>query len=139
MFHRLFWIPAALFTLVAVTGTACAGWARFHYVPMDSSGNLALKPSDGTGGFGERVTWFGMTRTPSACPPRATCVVSFRHPCTGCPIKVPLALPEDTPIIQHRAERVIYNYGSYAVEVHFLPDGSVDVIYNSGLLRDIRP
>jgi hypothetical protein len=37
--------------------------------------------------------------------------------------------------MEYRTRRVIYNYGSDTVEVHFLPDGSVDVIYNSGLFR----
>jgi hypothetical protein len=48
---------------------------------------------------------------------------------------VPLALPEGIPVIEHRNGRVIYNYGTYTVETVFLPDGTVDVVYNSGLLR----
>jgi hypothetical protein len=34
----------------------------------------------------------------------------------------------------YRTNRVVYNYGSYTVEVQFLPDGSANVVYNSGLL-----
>jgi hypothetical protein len=59
------------------------------------------------------------------------------HPCTGQAVSVPLALPCDTPVIQHVRNSTVYNYGSYTVEVRFLADGSVDVIYNSGLLRAV--
>jgi len=48
---------------------------------------------------------------------------------------VPLTLPEGTPRIEHRRNRIVYNYGSDVVEVHFLSDGSADVIYDSGLFR----
>jgi hypothetical protein len=48
-----------------------------------------------------------------------------------------LALPEGTPVIMHVWQGIVYDYGSYTVEVRFLSDGSVDVIYNSGLLRRI--
>ena len=68
-------------------------------------------------------------------PPRPTCLLTYRHPCTGQAVTVPLALPEGTPTIQYKLRQVVYNYGSYAVEVHFLPDGSVAVVYNSGLFR----
>jgi hypothetical protein len=50
-------------------------------------------------------------------------------------VVVPLALPCGTPVIEHVWRRTVYNYGSYTVEVRFLPDGSVDVMYDSGLLR----
>jgi hypothetical protein len=39
------------------------------------------------------------------------------------------------PRMEHRTDRVIYNYGSDTVEVHFQSDGSADVIYNSGVRR----
>jgi hypothetical protein len=64
-------------------------------------------------------------------------MVTFRHPCTGLTVVAPLALPDSTPRMEYRTNRVIYNYGSYTVEVHFLPDGRVDVIYNSGLFREL--
>jgi hypothetical protein len=68
-------------------------------------------------------------------PPRATHLVSFRHPGTGLIVTVPLALPPDTPHMEYGRSRVIYNYGSDTVEVSFLAGGSVHVIYDSGLLR----
>ena len=69
-------------------------------------------------------------------PPHPTCYLTFQHPCTGQNITLPVRLPIDsTPRIEHRYNRVIYNYGSDSVEVEFLSDGSADVIYNSGLRR----
>jgi hypothetical protein len=50
-------------------------------------------------------------------------------------VTVPLCLPEGTPRVEHVRDRIVYNYGSYTVEVRFLPDGSVDVLYSSGLFR----
>jgi hypothetical protein len=109
---------------------------RFHYVPVDACGNATLQPS-GLGGVGEKVQWLGFVRKPSNNQPRPTHLVTFRHPYTGRLITVPLALPEGTPRMEYRSNRVVYNYGSYTVEAHFHSDGSVDVIYNSGLLRDL--
>ena len=44
-------------------------------------------------------------------------------------------LPRDTPVMEYRTNRTIYDYGTYSVEIHFLADGTADVIYNSGLKR----
>jgi hypothetical protein len=46
-------------------------------------------------------------------------------------------LPDGTPTIEHVWRGIVYDYGSYTVEVQFQSDGGVDVIYNSGLLRRI--
>ena len=43
---------------------------------------------------------------------------------------------EGAPRLEYLPARVVYNYGSYTVEARFLPDGSVDVVYNAGFLRD---
>jgi hypothetical protein len=52
-------------------------------------------------------------------------------------VTVPLTLPfYSTPQIYHRGDRLIYDYSTETVEVVFLPDGSVDVVYNSGFLRE---
>ena len=64
-------------------------------------------------------------------------MVTFRHPFTGRNITVPLRMPDSTPRMEHRDDRIIYNYNDYYIEVRFLQDGSVDVIYNSGLLRPL--
>lgn len=117
---------------------AQAAVARFHYVPADASGKMIVPATSAYGGAGERLSWFGSVRQACPQPPRATRMVTFRHPCTGRAVIVPLALPDGTPVIEHRGPMtVVYNYGSYTVEVDFLRDGSVDVVYNSGFLRGL--
>jgi hypothetical protein len=111
-----------------------AGRVRYHYVPADAAGNTTIQPGNG-GGPGERVSRFGFSTEPYANQPRPTHLASFRHTVSGRQITVPLTLPQGTPRIEHRSNRIIYNYGSDLVEVHFLPDGSADVIYDSGLFR----
>jgi hypothetical protein len=111
---------------------------RFHYVAIDEAGNTRLAPIAGAGGgVGERVEFLGSVREPINAPPRPTHRVTFKHPYTGRTITIPLSLPEDTPRMRLSRSRVIYDYGSYTVEARFQPDGSVDVVYNSGLLRRI--
>jgi hypothetical protein len=131
MFARKQWaaFAAVLIGLLATVGHAQAARIRYHYIPADPAGPAALLPP------GERLTWAARWEPYNCPPPRPTCRVPFRHPCTGQQLTLPLALPASTPRMEHRPNRIIYNYGSDTVEVHFLPDGSADVIYNSGLLR----
>ena len=110
-----------------------AAAVRFHYVPADPGGHTSMKPTCD----GESLRWFGAVREPCNSRFQPTCIVTFRHPHTGQNVSVPLALPEGTPTIMHGPDRITYNYGSYAVRVRFLPDGSVDVIYDSGFLRSL--
>jgi len=125
---------AAVVVLLTAAGGAQAARVRYHYTILDDRGTTIVQPVT-QGSPGERLTW-RMRWEPYNCPPpRATCMVTFRHPCTGKTIILPLGLPADTPRMEYRNNRVIYNYGSDTVEVHFLTDGSADVIYNSGLLR----
>ena len=122
--------------LFPAAGTARAARLRFHYAPADASGTMALQPMGPGNSPGERVTWLGLRRQPEAAAPRPTHWITFRHPATGRPVTVPVSLPlATTPRNEYAWNRVIYNYGSYAVEIHFLSDGSVDVVYDSGLLR----
>jgi hypothetical protein len=116
--------------------TAKAARMRFHYAALDGCGTMSLKPGGACGAPGERISFFGTVREAVCAPPRPTHFVSIQHPYTGRAVILPLCLPEETPRMEYRAARVIYNYGSYTVEVHFLADGTVDVVYNSGLLRD---
>lgn len=69
-------------------------------------------------------------------PPRATRCIAVLHPDSKRFINLPLAVPPDTPRVQHWGSTLVYDYGSESIEIHFLPDGSVDVIYNNGLLRN---
>jgi hypothetical protein len=115
-------------------GMAGAAVVRYHYLPAGSNGTITLQPAND--GAGERVRWFGTVREPYRGALRPTHVVTFRHPYTGRNVSVPLTLPEGTPNIQHTPNRITFNYGSYTVGALFLSDGSVDIIYNSGLLRE---
>jgi len=116
-------------------GWAAAAQVRFHYVPVDACGNSALQPSGPVAGVGERIRWFGIIREPYANQPRPTHMVTFRQPYSARTISVPMAFPEGTPRVANLRDRVVYSYGSYTVEARFLPDGSVDVIYDAGFLR----
>ena len=106
---------------------------RYRYVPVDASGALAPEPA------GARASWYAGPAQPVIGRPRPNYLVTLRHPYTGRNVTVPLALPENsTPLIVHRRGDVIYNYGSHTVTVSFHPDGSVETIYNSGVLRPLR-
>ncbi|MCS6852543.1 MAG: hypothetical protein NZ700_15400 [Gemmataceae bacterium] len=121
----------------AAPSAAQAAQARFRYVPVDAQGNTTLQPFANPQAPGELTTWFGLVRQPYPRQPRPTRLMTYQHPFSGRSITVPLALPEGTPIIQRGPTRIAYNYGSYVVAVQFLPDGSVDVVYNSGWLRGL--
>jgi hypothetical protein len=126
-FRLLIMVLALL--LFPAAGSAVAARARFHYAP-DAQGNLCLQ------GATQSSALYGLAQPAECPPPRPTHFLTFRHPCSGCLVTVPICFPLDsTPRIEYRYRRVIYNYGSYTIEVLFLADGSVDVVYNSGLLR----
>lgn len=122
----------AALLLITCTGVASAARARFHYVAADASGTMVAKPGP-CGTAGERRSVLGKCCDNN--PPKPTCWKCFRHPCTGQTVKVPLALPEGTPSLYYRRDRVSFDYGSYNVIVFFLEDGTVDVVYDSGLFR----
>jgi hypothetical protein len=127
----LFFLLVSLVSL-GTTGKAVAARVRFHYVPVPVHGAMVLQPAAASG---ERLVG-----SRKGCPehypyPEATCPLLFTNPCTGAQVQVPVVLPEGTPRIEHVWNRIVFNYGSYTIEVRFFPDGSVDVIYNSGLLR----
>ncbi len=128
-------------TLGAALGLAAAEQAaaellRLRYLP-DPCGNTTLVPVGPGGALGEKRVWIGGDPKPYHCQLRATHIVTFRHPATCCNVAVPLNLLEGSPRIEHRSDRIIYNYGSYTVTARFLPDGSVETIYNSGMLRPL--
>lgn len=119
--------------VLAAAGSASAERARFHFAPTGPGGALQLVPA--ADGAGERTSYLGKVRGTVCEPPRPTCNVKFKHPCTGQEVIVPLALPDSTPIIEHVWGSIVYDYGGYTVEIRFLSDGGVDVTYNSGLFR----
>jgi len=133
-------VLAAVVALAAgVVPTATAARLVYHY----NASELGPFPGPYPGGSplpsAERLSWFGAVRTPNGIPPpRPTARVTYRHPFTGQPVTVPLALFDSTPRIEYHTYRVVYDYGSETVSVRFLPNGSVDVIYDSGFLRAPR-
>ena len=132
--HRWLMFSASLVLAMGLAGHGAAAQVRFHYVPVDAAGNTSLQPLRSRG-VGERVRWLGAQREPYNNQPRPTHILTFQHPYTQRPITVPLSFPAGTPRIEHVRDRIIYNYGSYTVQARFLADGSVDVIYDSGLFR----
>jgi hypothetical protein len=131
-------LPAAiaLAVLALVQSSACAERVRYHFAPADLCGNTAQTPAGPCNAIGERVSYLGISRTPYNGVLRPTQMVTFIHPVTKANVSVPLALPPDsTPKMEYSANRVVFDYGIYQVDVRFLPDGSVDVIYDSGLRR----
>jgi hypothetical protein len=127
-------LAAAVIVALAAVEIAHAARLRYHYSAVDERGTTNLRPIN-QGAPGERLTW-SLRWEPYNCPPpRATRMVTFRHPCTGKPLVLPLRLPADPPRMEYRTNAVIYNYGTDTVQVHFLTDGTADVIYSSGLLR----
>ena len=96
---------------------------------------------DGVGAnsaIGELWQVLGVVPMPYPYAFRPNVMVTFRNPYTGRNAMVPLRLPDSTPRMVHLSGSVIFNYGDYPVEARFLPDGSVDVIYNSGLMRPLK-
>lgn len=127
--------PAVAALLILLnTGTARAERLRYHYVPASDNAPMTLAPS-AFGTPGVRVTLRGSCAD-NRQPPCATCVKTFRHPCTGQIVNVPVNLPGN-PSIYNKTNAVLYDYSDNFVEVRFLPDGTVDVIYGSGLFRRI--
>lgn len=130
-----FW-GLTLGSALAASPAAEAAVLRLRYV-ADPCGNTTLVPIGPGGALGEQRGWIGADPKPYNCPLRATHIVTFRHPATCCNVSVPLNLPEGSPRIEHRSDRIIYNYGAYTVTARFLRDGSVETIYNSGMLRPL--
>ena len=137
MFARKSWVVGAS-VAVLLLGSAGSCWAariRYHFVPVNGGPALVLTPFVPGGAPGERLSLLGRGEPFNCLPPRPTVQLTLTHTITGRPLNVPLALPPDTPTIEHRRNWLYYNYGSDAVEIHFLEDGSLDVIYSTGLLR----
>ncbi len=137
------WLAQSLLALAAILACEAglqAADLRYHYVPVDQAGNTQLTPvvqGAGAGSPGERIRFLGLVNEPATTQPKPTHLVTFRHSVTGRNITVPLSLRPGTPRMSYNRDSIIYNYGSESVEVSFLKDGSVDVIYSSGLFRRI--
>jgi hypothetical protein len=129
------WSLVIALTLLAMpAGRAEAARVRYHYVP-GSPGSTCLQLDTSAGAPGQRLTW-RMGWEPFNCPPpRPTNQITYRHPCTGQAVTVPIALGLGTPLVYYRNNVVVYDYTTDSVQVKFEPDGTVFVIYDSGVLR----
>lgn len=127
----------ALLALAAFPAAASAEQARFRFTPSDANGAMAPVAIGPGGAAGELRRGFGGTPLPFAAV-RPSHMVTFRHPYSGRNVTVPMRLPEGPPRLEHRTDGIRYNYGDYYVEARFLPDGAIDVVYNSGFLRPLR-
>ncbi len=123
--------------LVVAAAPAQAELVRFRFAPIDACGNMSQVPAGPNGAPGELLTGFGFRPQPYSRVFRPNQMVTFRHPYNGRNVTVPLTLPQGQPRLEYLADRIVYNYGSYVVEARFIPDGSVDVVYNSGFLRPL--
>lgn len=129
---------AVVLVLGAAPSWAGAEQVRYHFAPADACGKTTQTPIGPNGSMGELKLGLGLRVLPYPYVVKPTQMVTFRHPYTGRNVTVPLRLPPSTARMEHRSDRIIYNFGDYTVEARFLPDGSVDVIYNSGLARPLK-
>ncbi|MBI3407922.1 MAG: hypothetical protein HY040_06145 [Planctomycetes bacterium] len=133
-----FWRLLMVTFLVGVAPlSARAEAVRYRFVPVDACGTLKQVSAGPEGAIGEQLTGFGLRPQPFNRMFRPNQIVTFRHPYTGRNVTVPLTLPQGTPRLEYRSDRIVYNYGSYVVEARFFADGSVDVLYNSGFLSPL--
>ncbi len=120
------------------TQSASAEHLRFHFKPVDACGTMTQVAAGPAGSLGELRRGLGSRPMPSPYLVRPNQMVTFRHPYTGQHATVPIRLPQGAPRMEQTSDRIIYNYGDYVVEARFLPNGSIDLIYNSGFLRSLR-
>jgi hypothetical protein len=118
---------------------AAADTLRYRFVPAGADGSVKQVPAGPGGAVGELRTGFAMEPQPYQVTHRANQMVTFRHPSTGRNVTIPLTLPEGTPRVEHRGgDRIVFNYGTYTIDIRFIAGGGLDVIYNSGFLRPLR-
>jgi hypothetical protein len=132
MIPRQLALVAAVALPLLTQCTAYAERVRFCFPEAAICAGTVNAPGVAGGAAGERIGPFGRVRGPVTCRLRPTHVVAYRHPFSGRTVNVSLALPDSTPRVEHRGRRVVYNYGSYTVEVEFLADGGVATYYDSG-------
>ena len=124
--------------IIAVPSLACAEQIRYRFIPVDPCGTLKQVAAGPDGTVGEHRRIFGAKPLPYPFAVQPNQVVTFRHPFNGRNVTVPLRLPAGQPRIDTFTDRIVYVHGDYTTEVRFFPDGSVDVVYNSGFMRPLR-
>ena len=137
MLQHLRWF-LLLLTLAASPAWSDAEQVRYRFVPADACGTTRPVTVGPDGTIGELKRGLGMRPLPYPYAVRPNQMVTFRHPYSGRNVTVPMRFTDLTPRVENRADRIVYYCGDYDVEARFLPDGSVDVVYNSGVLRPLR-
>jgi len=137
MTRRALSVGLVVAAALLMAGSARADSVRFRFVPTGPDGQLVQVPAGPNGALGELRTGLRATAKPYAgnYPPNR--MVTFRHPYTSRNVIVPMKLPDNTPQIEHIGDRIRFGYTTYWIDVRFLPNGGVDVVYNSGLLRTL--
>jgi hypothetical protein len=139
-FNFISW-SLALAAVLATAAISSAEVVRFHYTPAQLCGYQSTNLKVGMdGSTGE---WKSFALSPATQPYysqlKPTHLVTFRHPYTNQNVTVPLAFPVGTPRVAIQNDAVVYTYTQYTIRVEFLPDGSVDTVYNSGIFRPLQP
>ncbi|MBX9679161.1 MAG: hypothetical protein K2X38_10395 [Gemmataceae bacterium] len=129
------WI--ALVACALMPALSRAEQVRFRYVPADANGAMRAQPIGPGGSLAENLRGLSYAAYPFNKVYRPTHMVTFLHPSSGRNAVIPLTMPESEPTVQRRGSAIAYNYGIYEIELLFLPNGAVDVIYNSGYLRPL--
>lgn len=135
-------VPAlALLGLSAMAATTSAEVVRFHYTPAQVCGYVSTSLKVGADGSTGQWSSFLLSPRKDAyyCQPKATHMVTFRHPTTNQNVTVPIAFPLGTPQVVIQSTAIVYTFTQYTIRVEFLTDGSVDVVYNSGIFRPLQP
>jgi hypothetical protein len=137
-FRTVAWLCGSAL-IAGLPSVAAAELVRFRFVPVGSDSAMRQVPIGPEGAMGELRAVLGGTPRPynGTFPPNR--LVTFRHPYTSKNVTIPMKLPGSTPEVERIGDRLRLNYGTYYVEARFLPDGGVDVVYNSGFLRKLPP
>jgi hypothetical protein len=128
--------PWRFLRFVALTGILAMGVAMelraddstFRYVRPYGGRAMNFAPRDSFAFVGGQV--YPLSTGSRLQSPAPNSWLNFRHPYTHAYVTVPVALPIGAPKIEHRLDRIIYDYASVAVVIHFVRDGTVNVSYN---------
>src|SRR5437868_3899902 len=104
-------LVGALACGLVLTPAGGAEQVRFRFVLADNSGNMRQVAAGPNGALGLRIRGLGLEAEPYPYFVRPNQLVTFRNPFTGGNVTVPMRLPADTPRLEHRPDRIVYNYG----------------------------
>ena len=121
----------------AAPSWAAAEQVRYRFVPSGPGGVMAAAPIGPEGTLGELRRGLGVAIYPYPYAVTPSHMVTFRHPFQACPVTVPLLFPQGPSRSEQHPDRIVYQFDAYTIEVRFLPNGAVDVVYNSGALRPL--